>query len=209
MRRRDEKVLSTPFEPRALVAFDIGNRSRNRSLGIVVVRSTSRSSIAREKIRVSLCRSFRRLSDGVDIFPMPAAVEGVSILFAVKQYYVVKFIALPRLGLARPYNALARSPYARRGEGINDMRNADVMASATLVAVRRPRDDPRLSGYCPANISLLFSKYPWNDVLIRGENSSEIAVVSIIRDKKTAFLCRKIVRKNLQNRRREERLQLL
>lgn len=82
------------------------------------------------------------------------------------------------------------------------MRNADVMASATLVAVRRPRDDPRLSGYCPANISLLFSKYPWNDVLIRGENSSEIAVASIIRDKKTTFLCRKVVRKNLQNRRR-------
>lgn len=88
---------------------------------------------------------------------MPATAEGVSILFAVKQYYVVKFIVLPP---ARPRAPLqcARPPYARRGESINDMRNAGVMASATPVAVRRPRDDPRLSGYCPVNILFFFFK---------------------------------------------------
>jgi len=58
------------------------------------------------------------------------------------------------------------------------MRNADVMASATPVAVRRPRDDPWLSEYCPINISRLFF-FLNKDVLIC-EKISRIAVALII-----------------------------
>lgn len=111
-----EKVLSRPFTDRptpSRTRTRLG--SRNPDDENVVVRNRTIASPYGGNARVPVGESrFRGPSKPVENFSAPPTAKGVSILFAVKQYYVVKFIALPRLALgpARPYNAPARSPYA-------------------------------------------------------------------------------------------------
>jgi len=69
VRRPDEKVLSTLFKLYALAVFDIEDWSENLNLGIAAVQPILRLSIIREKSQISLCKSLRRLFDGVEIFP--------------------------------------------------------------------------------------------------------------------------------------------